>query len=275
MNEVSSTRPLLQPLVISAPFGNYVQLDHSTATLGTFTSRSRGGRIVRAVRALGTVRYYPRLRAWVSGMGANNPGIDWLAQKVFRGAIDVSDKIVSIRGSDAQEWYHLLERIDEIKPLALELSMGHAGGEQAARPADLFERALAACATVIVKVPPVGSAGLIEEAHAAGIRYLHCCSALPVRGGGMSGKPLMPLSLQCIREVRARPFGAELTIIGGGGVYEPDDVDEYVRAGADHVAIGSKLLHPKYLIAFDSLQPIIDRACALLPVPEPADEPVD
>ena len=42
-------------------------------------------------------------------------------------------------------------------------------------------------ATVIVKVPPVGSAGLIEEAHAAGIRYLHCCSALPVRGGGLSG----------------------------------------------------------------------------------------
>ena len=91
-------------------------------------------------------------------------------------------------------------------------------------------------------------------------------------GGGTTTAPAL------VREVSADQLrsGAPVANLAAA---QPGDLigwDTGPRnVGADHVAIGSKLLHPKYLIAFDSLQPIIDRACALLPVPEPADEPVD
>jgi len=85
--------PGLKPLVVSAPFGNYIQPDGCTATLGTFTAASRPGRLWRILK---TVRYYPRLRAWVNKIGLRNPGIGWVENKVAAGKLDLSDKLVSV-----------------------------------------------------------------------------------------------------------------------------------------------------------------------------------
>jgi len=73
--------PRLRPLIVSAPFGNYIQPAGCTATLGTFTALRRGGVINRAWRVLLTVRYYRRMKAWVNRIGLRNPGIDWLVGK--------------------------------------------------------------------------------------------------------------------------------------------------------------------------------------------------
>jgi dihydroorotate dehydrogenase len=81
----------------------------------------------------------------------------------------------------------------------------------------------------------------------------------------LSGAPLQPLSLQCIRRLRfvlAGKLSDELTIIGGGGIYEPGDIDVYAAAGAGHFAVGTKLMHPRYLFGTGPLETLLHRARA-------------
>lgn len=261
MSEHATITPTaIKPLIISAPFGNYIQPAGTTATLGTFTALRRGGVLNRAWRVLLTVRYYPRMKAWVNKIGLRNPGIDWLVAKCQAGKVDVSDKLVSIHGFTAEDWYTLLEKTAPLKPMAIELNMSCPNVGHIAWPEDLFERAAATGVPIIVKVPPVNYDTMIEQAYAAGLRMLHCCNTLPNPGGGMSGKPLMAVALQCIQDLKRKPYFDELTIIGGGGVYQPDDVDAYTDLGVKHIAVGTKVMNPRYLFSDSGIAGIKQRA---------------
>lgn len=244
-------------LIISAPFGNYIQPAGATATLGTFTAQRRPGRLWRVLK---TVRYYPRLRAWVNKIGLRNPGMPWLVERVRAGRVDVSDKIVSIHGFDDDQWYSLIEQAASIKPLAIELNMSCPNVGQIEWPEDLFERAAATGVAVIVKLPPVNYELMAQQAIDAGLRAFHCCNTLPVPAGGLSGKPLKPVALQCIRQLRSGPRGSELLIIGGGGITTPADIDDYAAAGADHFAIGTRAMSPLLLLTHQPLAPLIQHA---------------
>lgn len=249
--------PGLKPLVISAPFGNYIQPAGATPTLGTFTLHRRPGRVWRVLK---TVRYRPRLKAWVNKIGLRNPGIDWLADRVKRGRCDVSDKLVSIHGFDDQQWAALLKKIAEIKPMAVELNMSCPNVGEIDWPPGLFADAIATGVPVVVKLPPVNYQQMVEQAVGAGVRVLHCCNTLPVPEGGMSGRPLKPVALEVIRDLRGKPFGGDLKIIGGGGVYGLSDIDLYLDAGADHVALATKTMNPKYLFTHAALRPFVTHA---------------
>lgn len=251
----------LEPLIISAPFGNYIQPQGATATLGTFTAARRRGRVRQVLR---TVRYYRKLGAWVNKIGLRNPGIDWLAGRVQTGKIDVADKIISIHGFNEDDWRQLLEKTASLKPLAIELNISCPNVGEVNWPDWLFERAVSAGAQagaeVIVKLPPVNYELALGQARAAGIKIFHCCNTLPVVAGGMSGKPLKPLSLHCVKYLRNSADGADLTIIGGGGIYEAEDIDDYAAAGADHFAVGTKTMNPALLFSYKTLQPLIEKA---------------
>jgi len=259
------------PLVISAPFGNYIQPKGATPTLGTFTLYRRPGRLWRILK---TVRYKRRQRAWVNKIGLRNPGIDWLAGRVARGRCDVSNKIVSIHGFDDGQWFALLEKIAQIRPMAVELNMSCPNVGEIDWPPELFARALQAVNAgsgetpgVIVKLPPVHYQQMAEQAVDAGVRAFHCCNTLPVPAGGMSGQPLKPKSLACIRDLRGKPFGKDLTIIGGGGIYAVSDIDTYADAGADRVALGTKTMNPVYLFSHSGLGSFIERSRQRLSIP--------
>ena len=244
-----------KPLIISAPFGNYIQPIGMTPTLGTFTAAARPGRVWRILK---TVRYYPRLRAWVNKIGLRNPGIDWLVSRVDAGRIDVSDKIVSIHGFEPNDWWKLLQRVESISPLAVEMNMSCPNVGEIDWPPELFLRAQAMDVPVIVKLPPVNYDLIFEQAHEAGLRTYHCCNTLPVAAGGLSGQPLKPVALQCVRDLRT--CYDDLTIIGGGGIRTVGDVDQYAEAGADYFAIGTKVFNPKYLLSHTGLQPLLAQA---------------
>ncbi|MBI2482974.1 hypothetical protein HYV74_02210 [Candidatus Uhrbacteria bacterium] len=66
-------------------------------------------------------------------------------------------------------------------------------------------------------------------------------SPLRARGipadGGLSGRPLLPLVAEWVRDARA--VGITKPIHAGGGILAPRDVDVLVDAGADSVALGS------------------------------------
>jgi dihydroorotate dehydrogenase len=247
-------------LIISAPFGNYVQPHGTTPTLGTFTAHRRSGRLWRILK---TVRYYPRIKAWVNQIGLRNPGMPWLVERVRSGRIDVRDKIVSIHGFNDEEWFSLIDQAATISPLAVELNMSCPNVGEIEWPQDLFARAVArlpgSLPGVIVKLPPVNYHLLALQAIEQGVRTFHCCNTLPSPGGGVSGKPLKPVALQCIRDLRQR-YSDPLTLIGGGGITTPADIDDYAQAGADHFAIGTKVMNPRYLFSHAPLEPLIDIA---------------
>ena len=264
-----SSTPLhrIAPIVVSAPFGNYIQPRGATPTLGTFTAADRPGRVWRILK---TVRYYPRLGAWVNKIGLRNPGIDWLGKKVSAGRVDVADKIVSIHGFTPEDWQSLLDKLAPLRPLAIELNMSCPNVGEVAWPETLFGDAVAAAAehgsAVICKLPPIHYHRMAGDAWDGGVRAFHACNTLPVPRGGLSGKPLQPLSLRCVADLRER-FGDEALIIGGGGVTSPEDVDQYLQAGADRVAIGTKAMNPMLLLTHKPLRPILDHAASAEPAP--------
>jgi dihydroorotate dehydrogenase len=263
-------RLAIRPAVISAPFGNYIQPAGTTPTLGTFTRHARGGRVWRILK---TVRYYPRLGAWVNRIGLRNPGIDWLTDRAGKGSKPIAGRLVSVHGFDPQQWRELIEACAAMREpdgktmLAVELNMSCPnvgeveGGVSAWR--ELFDLAIdrlgAEGIGVVVKLPPVRYEAMAESAWDAGVRGFHCCNTLPVPGGGMSGAPLMPLSLRCIAWMRER-FGEEAQLIGGGGINQPEQVDTYRHAGADHIALGTVCMDPRLLFSDKKVRATIERA---------------
>lgn len=255
-------------LIISAPFGNYIKPEGATPTLGTFTAEHRPGRLWRILR---TVRYYPRLGAWVNRIGLRNPGLAWLIKRVDSGKLRVDDAIVSIHGFSPDDWRRLIEGVASIRPHAIELNMSCPNVGEVDWPEWLFNEALAAMADVgrvIVKLPPVRFQTMSMQALQAGVRCFHCCNTLPVPGGGMSGRPLKPIALRCIADLKAMAAASRcedgLTIIGGGGILAAQDIDEYAAAGAAHVAIGTKVFSPRYLWSHAGLRPLIEHADRVL-----------
>jgi dihydroorotate dehydrogenase len=58
-----------------------------------------------------------------------------------------------------------------------------------------------------------------------------------IKGGGLSGAPLLPLVEEWVKAARGHKI--DLPISAGGGILKPDDVDVLVKAGADSVFLGS------------------------------------
>lgn len=250
----------LAPLVVSAPFGNYVRFEGATSTLGTFTSHRRRGRLWKI---LTTVRRCRRLGAWVNKIGLRNPGIDWLQRRVASGRKDVSASLVSVHGFNDEQWWTLLTKADALGCLAIELNMSCPNAGEVNWPPQLFERAAILDTPVVVKLPPVRFERLAAESLDAGVRALHCCNTLPVPEGGMSGKPLTPLALRCVRDVRAMACDRgidDLTLIGGGGITTPADVDAFAEAGADRFAVGTAVMHARYLFGIGPMRAVLERA---------------
>jgi dihydroorotate dehydrogenase len=65
----------------------------------------------------------------------------------------------------------------------------------------------------------------------------HVSPLADLGGGGLSGRPLLPLVVEWVREAVAA--GVRAPINAGGGILRADDVDELVAAGADSVFIGT------------------------------------
>jgi dihydroorotate dehydrogenase len=229
---------MIKSLVISAPFGNYIQPEGATATLGTFTLKPRPG---RAWAILSRIRAYPSMGGYVNKIGLRNPGIESLADEYL------GEKIVSIHGFSTDDWLELIAALRKFSPEAVELNFSCPNVTD--DPVDYYTVIMAAKKMkvdgleVIVKLPPVDFEKIVRQSMSAGVLFFHACNTLPMPNGGMSGRPLKRFSVHVIRHLR-KMLGEDCEIIGGGGVFCVDDIRDYYCAGADHVAVGSALLNP-------------------------------
>ncbi len=163
------------------------------------------------------------------------------------------DKILSVVGFNNEEWDWIFWYINEfISPLAVEMNIScpNTPGEDKSSLLHAFRSAnklRARQIPVIVKLPPINYRHIINLAFDMGMTRFHCCNTLPTPGGGLSGKPLKPLSLMCIDELIEMSCQANARvdqIIGGGGITSYDDALEYLSHGATHVSVASVLFNP-------------------------------
>ena len=96
----------------------------------------------------------------------------------------------------------------------------------------------------IVKVSLKDKMEQIDAIVDAGITQIHTTNTWPMEdeSGGLSGPFLREKNLPFIRQIRQKY--PNLTIIGGGGIRDIDNVEEYEKAGANHFAISTIILNP-------------------------------
>ena len=99
----------------------------------------------------------------------------------------------------------LVDRGAVLKPLGLELNMSCPNVAHQVPPAGLFAHAAACGVPVVVKLPLLRFRPMLDAAVAAGLLAFHCCNTLPVKGGGMSGRPLKPLAPEVIEKLLCCP----------------------------------------------------------------------
>lgn len=248
--------PGIKPAVISAPFGNWLAYSGATSTVGTFTREYRGGLLYRLWRMVRTLRYLRRPQAWLNRLGLPNQGIA-SAPYYLRG------KILSVHGFNSLDWDLLSEAVPGRGPSAVELNLScpNVGHKVAIAEVETATKSLlSGIVPVIAKLPPVRWMDWVRPLHALGVRAFHATNTMPSPGGGLSGKPLKQYALWAVEEIKA-VYGDSVCVIGGGGITDAADVDDYVKVGADHVAIASVLLNP---FAGRRVRRIIERAKELL-----------
>jgi dihydroorotate dehydrogenase (NAD+) catalytic subunit len=244
---------------------------------GTIDIDRLGGLVTKAVSLLPrSGNRPPRVGEFPGGMlnsiGLANPGLDavrqhdlpWLAQRVKRARI-----LVNVVGFEATEYAEVirgLEGIDNVTAYELNLSCPNtsAGGIEFGADPGSIARIVADCRQVtrlplFAKLSPAlpdipGLAQVAVESGADGITVVNTMPGLCYEGeaprlgngnGGVSGPALLPVGLLAVLRVRQRL--PQVPIIGVGGVRTLEHVDQYLRSGANLVAIGTAGLADPHL----------------------------
>jgi dihydroorotate dehydrogenase len=227
----------MERVIISAPFGNYLTFPGCTSTIGTFTAEQRRGRWWKVAT---TLRYNWRQQSWINKLGLRNPGI----ASLYWG--EASEGLVSIHGFTMAEWMKLAVGCVAIAVSGIELNLSCPNVADSLLPlatVDYLRQNTAGNCQLVAKLAPVDWMKFAVPLKRAGVHTFHLCNTIPTPGGGISGKPLKQYSLWAIREFRQK-WGSDVTLIGGGGITNEDDVRDYKQAGADHIALGSCLFNP-------------------------------
>lgn len=221
---------------ISAPFGNYVRHPNVISVTGTWTMKRRKGLAKQILRTLRYVRTDGHW-GWRNKIGLRNAGIVEGLKRT-----NLND-VCSIAAIDRNDW---IEFSEELRNRNLEVNiscpnLGSHGDTTKWRGFELIA-AYNIARWCIVKIPPTASFELIDDLVYRGYRQIHASNTLPSDKGGLSGKILIPYTLNIIEYVKKRYSHVEM--IAGGGVTKKSDVKRYIDAGADHVSLGSVCFTP-------------------------------
>ena len=232
-----------------------------------------GGLVTKAVsREPRAGNQPPRVAEFRGGMlnsvGLANPGLDhvrahelpWLATHLQRARV-----IVNVVGFTIEEYADVVSGLDGIAGItAFELNLScpntSAGGIEFGADRDCVRRIVSLCrrrtaVPIAAKLSPVlpdiaDMALVARDAGADAVTLVNTMPGLMFNGegstrlgngnGGVSGPALLPLGVLAVTRVAERTGG--MTVIGTGGVRTADDVEQYLRAGASLVGVGTAAL---------------------------------
>lgn len=264
--------------VLGATFQNPVLLAAGTAgfgreVAGVIDLERLGGLVTKAVSPEPRAgNRAPRVAEFPFGMlnsvGLANPGLaavreaelPWLEANLQRSRV-----LVNVVGFTVPDFAEVVAGLDSLAGItAFEINLScpntHAGGvEFGADPATVAE-VLRLCQTrtrkpLVAKLSPAlpDIAAMALVARDAGAAAVSVVNTLPgyladARGsgrlghghGGVSGPALLPVGVLAVRRIMERTGG--MTVIGVGGIRSAEDARQYLRAGAELVAIGTAAL---------------------------------
>ena len=220
-------------LIISPPFGNYINSAGALSVVGSYTLYPRPGILKQVLK---TVRHANG--GWVNQISLRNKGI-------VNAPKDLTDKILSLCEETDERWRDLFEYVSSHydKEALIELNLSCPNTSYSINVYDVCKLFKDYFSTVIVKLPPIDYWCIYTQARKANVTCFHCCNSYNTPIGGISGKPLQVYSLAAIKQLK--PLDKNITIIGGGGVSTIDDIRLFKQAGADHISISSALFNPK------------------------------
>ena len=256
---------------------NPVLLASGTAGYGTELApiidlKALGGIILKSV-TVEPLKGNPEPRIWetssgmLNSIGLENVGIDALVSEVLPVAAGLGLPVfVSIAGDTLRAFARLGAKLEGSAAIAgIEVNVScpnvEKGGIQFGVDAKATQAVVMAvrenCSLPIFVKLSAAAADLTRVAEAAaqagafGLSLVNTIPGLaidPVRRrprlggvtGGLSGPAIKPIALKAVWDCY-RATG--LPIIGGGGIFDSDDVVEFLLAGAAAVAVGSSIFH--------------------------------
>jgi len=204
----------------------------------------------------------PRIAETEAGMlnsiGLQNPGIDAFIGEHLPQLTGLDVPVwVSVGGFSAPDYAEICERLDdEASVEVIELNLSCPNVEEAPETAAQLVAAARAATTkpLYAKLSPATwdvaeRARAVAAAGADGLSLVNTIRGLALDAstrrpklardaGGYSGPALRPIALAC---VHACAQVVVLPIVGMGGVTSPDDVLDFLAAGASAVALGTIL----------------------------------
>ena len=221
---------------IAAPFGNWIKPVGCIPVTGTFTLHARGNVLWSVLR---TLRWNSKLQGWTNNLGLPNPGVKVGLHKHIRG------EVLSIAEIERNDFKKLYREIPEGIDIELNLSCPNLQNRNLPWDStEIFARNKEKRKWCICKVSPTVTPEDLEFLITKlGFTQIHASNTLPIQHfGGLSGRTLIPYTLDIIRLIREE--WPEVTIIAGGGVADFSGVYEYLNGGADHVSLGSVCFNP-------------------------------
>jgi len=225
-------------IFISAPFGNYIKSKRTISVHGTFTRNPRGNRLWSVLKSL---RYDRRLGGWVNKLGLPNPGLQ-------KGLCNVNEKpsdVLSISEIKRGDFQKMNNIIPLNQSLEINFSCPNLGKKLPLDGAGIFTK-VKSREWCIAKLSPLTDGDELEFViEHLGFKQIHLSNTLPLPNGrgGLSGATLKPYTLELIDLVREQ-WGNRIEIIAGGGVSDFGGVMDYLKAGANHVSLGSVCFNP-------------------------------
>ncbi len=260
--EVETSLGLLRnPVGLAAGFdksGRHVRhltkLGFGYVTAGTFTIRPRRGNPKpRVVRLRGDL-------ALVNAMGFPNPGMGKAVERLsgWERNVPLVVSIGAVELDEMVECYRLAQRVGDgvevniSSPNTPELRSYLSG----TKFRDLVDalRPLKEKPTFLKVHPPVEElwSSVLTAVKVwldAGFTGLTAINTVPVEErslatgrGGLSGRPLFPLTLRAVRELREK-FGWEFELNAVGGIFTGRDAFEVLASGADTVQVYTALVY--------------------------------
>ena len=206
---------------------------------------------------------------WLNAYGLNNAGVDnvvqeklpWLAQNYPELPV-----IASAAGFSEEEYEAVAAKLGTspyVSAMELNVSCPNVkhGGLALGTDPELLERLTRRCVAVsnvpvyvkltpnITDIVPLAKAAI--NGGAAGLTMINTLTGMAIDlktrkpklanvTGGLSGAALKPIALRMIHQVRQF---SNIPIIGVGGVETPEDVLEFMMAGANAVEVGAASFH--------------------------------
>lgn len=226
---------MLKKFLISPPFGSYIQRDWATSVVGSFTLEKRPGLIKQTIKTLRPIK-----GGWVNNIGFRNKGIKNVK---FDNMGNESGRLISVAGIGGDnDWREMADQIPNEYMVEVNVGCPNIGSYSITRP--ILLEFVNKFPLVSLKVPPTQEAMTMVLGFYwhSGLRYVHISNTIPTERGGESGKRLKELNIPFVKHMKL--ILPNINVIGGGGIYSPQDVIDYKNAGADYFSLATVWFTP-------------------------------